>query len=140
VAELIRFESQAVAEVFASYPESVRPSLLELRQLVFETADATTGVGPIEETLKWGQPSYLTAETRSGSTIRIAPTGAESADEYAMYFICSTSLVDSFESLFGDAFTYERNRALLFRVGSAIAEAELRECVRMALTYHKPSR
>jgi len=130
-------ESADVAAVFASYPEAVRPRLFALRQLILDTAEETSGVGAIEETLKWGQPAYLTSETGSGSTIRIAPTGPKSGHDYAMYFICHTDLVATFEHMFGDVFTYERNRALLFEVGDNIPKAQLRECVAMALTYHR---
>ena len=125
-----------VAAVFASYADAVRPGLLALRQLILETADSTVGVGDIEETLKWGQPSYITSESRSGSTIRIAPTGSKSPHDYAMYFICHTNLVESFENIFGDAFTYDGKRGLLFSVSKKIPENELRECVAWALTYH----
>lgn len=132
-----RIESADVATVFASYPEAVRPRLFAVRQLILDTAEETSGVGAIEETLKWGQPAYLTSETGSGSTIRIAPAGPASGHDYAMYFICHTDLVQTFEHMFGDAFTYERNRALLFKVGDDIPQAELRACVAMALTYHQ---
>ncbi len=136
MSELTREPATHVAGVFESYDKSVRDELFVLRQLILDTADATAGVGPIEETLKWGQPSYLTSETKSGSTVRIAPVGPNSAGDYAMYFICHTNLVDSFETMFGDTFTYEGNRALLFDMGDDIAQDELRECVAMALTYH----
>ncbi len=39
-----------------------------LRHLVLETASETEGVNKLEETLKWGEPSYL---TKNGSTIRM---------------------------------------------------------------------
>ena len=125
-----------VAATFASYDDRVRAELLVLRELILATADETAGVGRIEETLKWGQPSYLTPETKSGSTVRIAPTKADSAFDYAMFFICSTNLVERFEDLFGDVFHYDGDRALLFSIGDEVPENELRQCVAMALTYH----
>lgn len=134
--EVPPIESPDVAAVFATYEDAVRPGLLALRRLILRTAEETSGVGAIEETLRWGQPSYLTSETGSGSTIRIAPTGPNSMHDYALFFICRTDLVPAFESLFGDTFSYERNRALLFTVGDEIPENELRECIAMALTYH----
>lgn len=130
-------ETAAVAELFASYPDAVREALLVLRQLIADTAAEIDGVGTIEETVKWGQPSYVTSETGSGSTIRIAPTGPESVHDYAMYFICRTNLVSTFRTLFGDAFTYEKDRALLFTIGEPPPIDELRECVALALTYHR---
>ena len=63
-----------------------------------------------------------------------------SRHDYAMYFICHTNLVETFEYLFGEVLTYERNRALLFTIGQTPPENELRECVAMALTYHQSRR
>ena len=127
----------AVASTFDAYDGAVRKELLALRQLILDTANATPDVGPIEETLKWAQPSYLTSVSGSGSTIRIAPTAKKSSHDYAMFFICHTTLVDDFKSLFGDLFSYDGNRAVLFRVGDTIPKNELRECIAMALTYHR---
>ncbi|MBH0117292.1 DUF1801 domain-containing protein [Salinibacterium sp. NG253] len=125
-----------VAATFEDYPEPIRAELLTLRELILATASEADGVGSITETLKWGEPAYLTKETRSGSTIRIAPTNAKSAHDYAMFFICSTNLVSDFRAQFGDTFTYEGDRAVQFNVGDKIPVEELRECVRQALTYH----
>ncbi len=60
-----------VAAVFKAYPSKARTKLMFLRKLIIETAAATDGAGEIEETLKWGEPSYLTSKTKSGSSIRI---------------------------------------------------------------------
>ena len=38
---------------------------------------------------------------------------------------------------FGDVFTYEPNRALIFNIGGEIPRNELRQCISMALTYHR---
>lgn len=135
----VAFANPDVAAAFASYDEAVRVPLLTLRGLILRTAAETAGVGPVEETLKWGQPSYLTTRTRSGSTVRIAPTSPGSDLDYAIFFICRTNLVERFEDLFGDVFTYDGTRALLFSIDDERPEDELRACVAMALTYHLPS-
>jgi len=127
--------SSAVADVYDSYEDDVRRELLQLRRLIFDTAAETAGVGPIDEALKWGQPRYLTTETGSGSTIRLAPIASVIQQDYAMFFICYTDLVTTFRDLFGDALTYDGNRALLFRIGTAQPEQELRMCIRLALTH-----
>jgi hypothetical protein len=62
---------------------------LALRRLILDTARTTDGAGRIEETLKWGQPSYLTPETKSGSTVRIDHVDGK---QYAIYFHCQTDL------------------------------------------------
>jgi len=57
-----------VESVFEKYPESVREKLLKLRKLILDAAEETNGISNIEETLKWGEPSYLTDK---GSTVRL---------------------------------------------------------------------
>jgi len=129
------FSDPAVDATFGTYRRPVRARLLALRRLIFETARATEGVGRIEETLKWGQPSYLTPDTKSGSTIRIDQV--KSADnQYAVYFHCQTDLVATFRELYPDEFRYGGNRSIVFRVEDAIPEPALRHCLALALTYH----
>ena len=133
----------AVDAVFSAYPKPVKAKLLALRRLIFDTAKATEGVGALEETLKWGQPSYLTPETKSGSTIRIDRLKS-SANQYAVYFHCQTDLVETFREMYPTELSYEGNRSIILNAGDAIPEAELRHCVALALTYHlkkrKPAR
>lgn len=130
---------EEVAAVFDACDHVVRGELLRLRELILRTAGETKGVGAITETLKWGEPAYLTGETKSGSTIRIAPAKPGAEHDLAMLFICNTHLVERFEGLFGDAFTYEGGRALLFTAGKPLPTSELRACIEMALTYHLDS-
>src|SRR5664279_193191 len=81
----------AVDTVFNAYPAPLKAKLQALRRLIFETARTTEGVGLLQETLKWGQPGYLTPETRSGSTIRIDQVKSD-ARQYAVYFHCQTAV------------------------------------------------
>jgi hypothetical protein len=124
----------AVEAVFSAYRAPIRSRLLALRRLILETAKATEGVGRLEETLKWGQPSYLTSDTKSGSTIRIDKV--KSADNrYAVYFHCQTDLVATFRELYPKEFRYEGNRSIVFCAEDTIPEPELRHCLALALTY-----
>ena len=79
------FADPAVAAVFEAYPAAMRRRLLALRALVFDVAAKTEGVGRLTETLKWGQPSYLTEQTKSGTTVRI--DRLKNADGYALYAV-----------------------------------------------------
>jgi hypothetical protein len=119
----------AVDAVFRSYPKSIKIKLLALRRLIFDTAATTEGVGKIEETLKWGQPSYLTPETKSGSTIRIDRVKS-SASQYAVHFHCQTDLVEIFRELYPTEFTYRGNRSIVLDADEKIAEPALRHCWR----------
>src|SRR5580692_8209197 len=124
----------AVEAVFAAYPKPVRARLLALRRLIFDTAKTTKGVGALQESLKWGQPSYLTPETKSGSTIRIDQVKS-GAGQYAVYFHCQTNLVETFLELYPNL-VYGGNRCILLDATEALPEAALRHCVALALTYH----
>lgn len=129
------FADPAVAQVFDAYPPGLRRKLLALRELIFETAAATAGVGRLEETLKWGEPAYVTAETGSGSTVRIDRKKG-SATRYAMYFHCQTGLVDTFRTLFPGEFSFEGRRAIVFDEADVVPVDGLRICIEAALTHH----
>ncbi|MBU1307831.1 MAG: DUF1801 domain-containing protein [Alphaproteobacteria bacterium] len=127
---------EAVAPAFAAVSAPVRNHLLRIRQLIFAVADTTPGVGVLTETLKWGEPAYLTAATGSGSTIRLGVAKGEE-NTAAVFFNCHTSLVDSFRAQFSDTFAYQGNRAILLPATAPVPETELAMCLAMALTYHQ---
>lgn len=129
------FTDRNVAKVFDAYPDAVRAKLLTLRAMILETAAKLDGVGPLEETLKWGQPSYLTVQSGSGSTIRIDRVKADD-DRVAMYFHCQTDLVATFRELYPAQMEYGGNRSILFETAAKIPEKALRHCIGLALTYH----
>ena len=124
----------AVQAVFDSYPPALCKKLLTLRELILDTAASTQGVGELEETLKWGEPAYVTTQTKSGSTVRI--DRKKDQDRYAIYFNCNTTLVDTFRSMFPHTFQFEGNRALVFSLNDVLPNKELAFCIAMALTYH----
>ena len=119
--------------VFINYPDSIRNKMFALRELVVETAKEIEEVTKMEETLKWGEPSYL---TKIGSTLRI-DWKSKKPDQYAMYFKCTSRLVETFKLIFKDTFTYEGNRAIVFRIDDKIPKDDLKHCIKATLTYHK---
>ncbi|PCJ44680.1 MAG: hypothetical protein COA99_06550 [Moraxellaceae bacterium] len=131
-----RSMNENVKRKFDTYPSHVRSKLEYLRGLILEVASNTEGVGEIEEKLKWGEPSYITSETKSGTTLRI-DWKEENPEKYAVYMNCQTSLIDSYNSLFPGVFSFEGNRAVVFSIHDKLPEEELRVCVQMAFTYHR---
>jgi hypothetical protein len=122
----------AVKSRFATYAPGQRRQLAAMRELVLEVARATAGVGAIEETLKWGQPSYVTPETKSGTTIRI---DAHPSGGAAMYVNCQTDLVDTFRAHY-PKLSYEGVRAVVFPPDRPLPDRELRHMIALTLTYH----
>ncbi|HEY8102598.1 MAG TPA: DUF1801 domain-containing protein [Burkholderiaceae bacterium] len=131
-------ENAAVANAFQTYPPKMRKKLLVLRKLILDTAAITDGVGEIEETLKWGEPSYVT-KNKSGSTVRIDWKKSD-PDHYAIYFHCQTNLVETFKSMFPNDFKFEGNRALVFSLEDKIPFDSLAMCIAASLTYHLKKR
>ena len=119
--------------VFDNYPDKVRKKMLRLRQLILETATELDDITTLEETLKWGEPSYI---TKYGSTLRM-DWKSNKPDQYAMYFKCTSRLVETFKIVFMDKFVYEGNRAIVFKMDDQIPKNELKKCIRAALSYHK---
>lgn len=124
-----------VARHFETCPVGIRKKLFELRELIFDTAAATQGVGEIEETLKWGEPAYVTAQSKSGSTIRIDWKKAQ-PEQYAMYFHCQTNLIETFRTVFPNDFNYIGNRSIVFNETDTVPMDTLAFCIAAALTYH----
>ena len=125
-----------VAKVFHSYPSEVIPNLLYLRRLIYETAASFKEVGKIVETLKWGEPSYLTSKSNTGSTIRIAWKNSKK-EQYSIYFKCTANLVPAFKEKFPKTFKFGGNRSIDFHINDKIPVIELKQCILLALTYHK---
>ncbi|MEQ9313508.1 MAG: DUF1801 domain-containing protein [Cytophagales bacterium] len=120
-------------EVFENYPDSVRSQMEQLRELILEAASEVDGLENLEETLKWGEPSYL---TKHGSTVRM-DWKEKKPDQYAMYFKCTSKLVPTFKELYQDTFIFEGDRAIIFKLDEKIPKNELKHCIKLALTYHK---
>ncbi|GAA4274949.1 DUF1801 domain-containing protein [Aquimarina gracilis] len=123
-----------VPKKFDEYPIEMKEKLINLRKLILETANTIPSILELEETLKWGEPSYL---TKKGSTIRINAKASDSGpNQYAMYFQCTSKLVPTFRVIYKDAFSFEGNRAIVFNIDDEIPKEQLCHCVSLALTYH----
>ena len=122
-----------VKAVFEGYPKKVKNQLLDLRKLVIEVANDIEEVEILEETLKWGEPSYI---AKQGSTIRM-DWKAKKPEQYAIYFKCTSQLVPTFKTLYKRKFEFEGNRAIVFKLDASIPVTELKHCISLALTYHK---
>lgn len=120
-----------VAAVLDGYPADLRDRLMRLRGLIYETAAATDGVGALEETLKWGEVSYLTP-SGSGTTVRIGRD--KRSGRPAVFVNCQTDLLGRYRALYPDAFAYDGERGVV--LGDAPDEAALKHVIALALTYH----
>jgi hypothetical protein len=119
-----------VKRKFETYPENISILLYQIRELIFGVAKQD-GISDILETLKWGEPSYI---SNIGSTVRF-DWKVKSPDQYCIYFNCKTSLIETFKEVYGDTFTYEGNRAIVLKIDQDVPLTELAHCISMSLRY-----
>ena len=125
-------QNPQVKAKFETYPKDIKKKMQYLRKLILDTASEIDQIEQLEETLKWGEPSYI---VKKGSTIRM-DWKDKKPDQYALYFNCNTSLVETFKAVYGNLFHYEKNRAIVFPLNETLPEKEIKECIEMALKYH----
>lgn len=138
------FEDKAIERLFDQFPGRSKSRLLQLRQLIFDVAAKTDGVGEVTEALRWGEPAYLTQSTKSGSSVRLGiPKSERQSDQPAkigVYFQCQTTLVGGFRRRHGDSLNFEGNRAIILDMNRALPIKRIADCIEDALTYHLQKR
>ena len=125
------FATPAVAAAFDAFPDHARPTLLALRDAIFDTA-ATLPVGRVEETLKWGQPSYATPDTNAATPIRL---GLAKSGRVAILTHCQTTVMSDFRALAPPDLDFDGNRALHLDPTSPPPAHIVTPLIRAALTY-----
>jgi hypothetical protein len=123
---------RSVKEKFSNYPVDIVIVLHQIRDLILTVAKQE-GIDEVEETLKWGEPSYI---TKMGSTIRF-DYKENQPRQVCLYFNCKTTLIETFKEVYRDTFRYDGNRALIFEIGQPLPTKELSHCISMALGYKK---
>lgn len=128
------FSSTTIGDAFSGFPEAHRQKLLRIRAIIFEISSSDDSIGPVEESLKWGQPSYATPLTKSGSPIRL---GLTKSGDPVIFAHCQTTIITDFAALNGQDFIIEGNRAVhIGPLETAVQIQALRHLIATALTYH----
>ncbi len=120
-------------------PTNLLPLVSQLRDLILRTAASNPDIGPLTETLKWGQLSYLTEQTKSGTTLRLG-WDKENAAFVSLFVHCQTSLVGEWRDLYEDQLTLIGNRELRIATDKPLPTDAITHCITMALTYHSRKR
>jgi hypothetical protein len=113
-----------------SYPEGAKKALLKVRSIILEIAQQQS-LGNVEETLKWGEPSYL---VKGGSAVRI-DWKEKTPEQLFIFFNCKTKLIDTFRELYSDDLEFQGNRAIVLNLNESIPTAILQHCIELSLTY-----
>ena len=124
-----------IPDFYDDYPRDVLKKLKEIRKIILEVASKDKHIGPLEEVLRWGQPTFLTSETKSGSMIRIDRYKRQN-DKVALFFHCQTKLVKIFRLKFGNNLNFDGNRAIILDIKGTFPVQEIKECIGLALRYN----
>ncbi|HHF3227209.1 TPA: DUF1801 domain-containing protein [Vibrio alginolyticus] len=124
--------NHAVKARFDEYPKHVRIRIEELRNIVLTIASELK-LGEVEESLKWGEPSY---SVKTGSPVRM-DWKQKTPSRYYLFFNCQTKLVDTFHELYSDSLEFQGDRAIILSLSAPLPEASIKTCLELALTYQK---
>jgi len=125
---------EIVQQAFHGYPTDAQATLLAVRELVIIVAQNDQEIGELQEVLRWGELSFLTAKPKTGSIVRLALT---SSGKPALFFHCRTTLVETFRTQYSHLFDFEGNRALVLRLPVEETIVQISHCIRQALRYNR---
>ncbi|WP_300016852.1 DUF1801 domain-containing protein [uncultured Roseobacter sp.] len=129
--------SDDIAAVIEKWPEAAQLKFAALRETLHDVA-AHAEVGEVTEALKWGQPSWLPAKPRVGSTLRCGWHASE-PKKFNLYVHCQTTLAETMRSLYPQAFEYDGQRALRMALEDPAPAEAIEHCALLTLTYHRKS-
>lgn len=109
-------------------PPAARAALLHLRTLIYQVA-ATLPIGPLSESLKWGQPSFTTAKS---TPIRLATT---KDGDIALLAHCQSTVISDFRAIAPPDMRFDGNRALLLKAENLPPDAAIIPLIHGALAY-----
>ena len=133
------FASDQVADAFSRFNPAEHATLLAVRGLIHELATETPGVGTLEESLKWGSPSYVTVSPRTGTPIRLDRHNSDE-NTVGVYVHCQSRVMEQFKVVHPSSPRTLGARALLLHTDKALPLAALSDFLLIALTYRLRAR
>ena len=117
-----------IAKFFDAMPVDVAQLLRDARLEIFRISGEAEGIGPLTETLKWGEPAYLTEAPKTGTTLRLGQIGGRAA----VMVPCSTTIIEDARAVFGEQPEFSGKRGLILGGERQVFDY----VVNAALTYH----
>ena len=114
-------------------PADVRTRVERLRGLLHETA-VEVGASPLMEEMKWGQPSYRSAQGRESTPVRLDWTAG---GDVLVLVHCQTTVIADFAATAGDRYRFDGTRAVVFGADDEVIDEDLVALFTHALTYRR---
>ncbi len=124
----------ALLSRIAAWPEPAQAHLWRCRTLFHEVA-AARAIGPLSESLKWGQPAWRPARPRTGSTLRL-DWSAALPDRLCLLVDCKTDLAARLAQLYPALGPNDLRRRIALRLDAPFPEQAIAHLAEMTFTYH----
>lgn len=121
------------AEVI-TWPKAAQDSFRHLRAVFLATAE-TAQIGPLDETLKWGQPAWRPRKPRTGATLRMTWMPSE-PDHLVILVDCKTDLAVRMRTLYPNLGINDGQRRIALCLHRPHSEEPLRHLAAMTFCYH----
>ncbi|GAC16230.1 DUF1801 domain-containing protein [Aliiglaciecola lipolytica] len=122
-----------VIEHIKQCPDIAQEALLCLRELLLNVANNTPEIKHLEETFKWGEPSYI---TKTGSTLRMDWKPSKPA-HISVFVNCQTKLIETFKELYPQELSYVGNREIALPLNKPLPLQVLAHCFELTFKYQK---
>ena len=122
----------------ATWPVSAKEMLWRCRAIFHDVAEQAK-VGTLDETLKWGQPSWRPSKSRTGSTLRI-DWNPKFPDRLSFFVDCKTDLAARMQTLYPDLPENDGQRHLAITLSAPLPEQAITHLADMTFTYHRAKR
>ena len=121
--------------LIAQWPEQAQKQLLAVRAILHDVSE-TSQSGPLDESLKWGQPAWRPRRPRTGATLRL--NWSDAAPDRLMAFVdCKTDLASQMSTRFPGQFENDGGRALAFDLNEALPVDAIAQLAQLTFTYHQ---
>lgn len=126
--------NSAFLECLTRWPAPAQSVIWTCRTLFHRIAQENN-IGVLDETLKWGQPSWRPRRARTGSTLRMNWSPA-SPDQMSFFVDCKTDLAARMATLYPTPFSNDGRRRLDMSLALPLPEQALAHLAEMTFTYH----
>lgn len=121
-----------------TWPTAAQAQFQEVRCIVYDVALASD-IGPLDESLKWGQPAWRPKRPRIGSTLRVN-WSPQSSTQLCAFVDCKTDLAAQMDVRFPGQFANDGRRALAFDLQTPLDHTAIWQLAHLTLTYHRAKR
>lgn len=128
----------AITNTVISWPTQASDFLLRIRPILYEAAEVG-GFGPLEESLKWGEPAWRPVKPRTGSTLRIA-WPPNSPNELGLFVNCKTKISGIVTDVYPNSFRHIAPRALFVNCDKPLPTDAIAYLATVTFGWHKRAR